>query len=147
MYSPTQGWQLPRGTHELRIDIFLYGNMIRPWPELPPRPTPSTPSPNLNRRAILTLLKGNERPVADVAGALGLQQPAASKHLKVLREVGLVYARRAGKQRLYGLDARGLEPVHTWTGGFEEFWSESFDRLNEYVKEMQREEKPDGESR
>jgi DNA-binding transcriptional ArsR family regulator len=100
-----------------------------------------------NRRAILTLLKGSERPVADVASSVGLNQPAASKHLKVLREVGLVYARRAGKQRLYGLDARRLEPVHAWTGGFEEFWIETFDRLHEYVKEMQREEKPDGESR
>ncbi len=60
-----------------------------------------------HRRAILTLLRGNERPVGDVALSLGLNQPAVSKHLKVLREVGLVYARRAGKQRLYGLDARG----------------------------------------
>jgi DNA-binding transcriptional ArsR family regulator len=99
-----------------------------------------------NRRAILTLLRGNERPVGDVALSLGLNQPAASKHLKVLREVGLVYARRAGKQKLYGLDARGLEPVHAWTGGFEKFWTESFDRLNEYVRELQREEKSDGET-
>lgn len=96
------------------------------------------------RRRILTLLRGEERPVAEVADALGLQQPAASKHLKVLREVGLVYVRRAGKQRYYGLDARGLQPVHQWTGGFEQFWSESFGRLAEYVKELQGEEAPDG---
>jgi hypothetical protein len=56
----------------------------------------------------------------------------------VLREVGLVYVFRAGKQRMYGLDARGLRPIHEWTGGFEQFWNESFDRLNEYVKEMER---------
>ena len=53
-----------------------------------------------------------------------------------LREVGLVHVREAGKQRLYALDARGLRPVHEWTGGFERFWSESFDRLEEYVQDL-----------
>src|SRR2546427_13297965 len=62
--------------------------------------------------------------------------PRASKHLRVLREVGLVRDRKAGKQRLYGLDARGLRPVHEWTGGFERFWNESFDRLDEYVQDL-----------
>lgn len=96
------------------------------------------------RRRILTLLKSREHPVGDVADALGLNQPSASKHLRVLREVGLVYARRSGRQKLYGLDARGLRPVHEWTGGFEQFWSESLGRLNEYVRELQREEENDG---
>src|ERR1700746_2545622 len=81
------------------------------------------------RRAILLLLRAGERPVTDVAETLGMAQPGASKHLRVLREVGLVRDRRAGKQRLYRLDARGLRPVHEWTGGFERFWNESFDRL------------------
>jgi hypothetical protein len=44
--------------------------------------------------------------------------------------------RKAGKQRLYGLDARGLRPVHEWTGGFERFWNESFDRLDAYVQDL-----------
>ena len=65
-----------------------------------------------------------------------MTQPGASKHLRVLREVGLVRDRKAGKQRLYGLDARGLRPVHEWTGGFERFWSESFDRLDGYVQDL-----------
>jgi hypothetical protein len=56
----------------------------------------------------------------------------------VLREVGLVSVREAGQQRLYTLDARGLKPIHDWVGGFEEFWSESFDRLDAYVKRLQR---------
>src|SRR6266567_207830 len=56
--------------------------------------------------------------------------------LRALREVGLVRDRKAGKQRLYGLDARGLRPVHEWTGGFERFWNESFDRLDEYVQDL-----------
>ena len=91
------------------------------------------------RRRILTLLKGRERSVNELAGALRVSQPRVSKHLRVLREVGLVSVREAGQQRLYTLDARGLRPIHEWTGGFEEFWSESFDRLNTYVKRLQKE--------
>ena len=88
------------------------------------------------RRQILVLLRAGERPVTEVAHELGVPQPGASKHLRVLREVGLVRDRKAGKQRLYGLDARGLRPIHEWVGGFERFWSESFDRLDEYVHEL-----------
>ena len=95
------------------------------------------------RRRILTLLKGGERPVNDVARDLGVTQPRASKHLRVLREVGLVRVRGDGKQRLYALDARGLAPIHAWVGGFEQFWNESFDRLDTYLKELQK-EKTDG---
>src|SRR5215211_7147141 len=88
------------------------------------------------QRDILALLREGERPVTDLAQELGMSQPRASKHLRVLREVGLVRVRGAGKQRLYGLDARGLRPVHEWVGGFERFWSESFDRLDEYGQEL-----------
>ena len=86
------------------------------------------------RREILALLRGGDRAVTDVARQLGMTQPGASKHLRVLREVGLVRDRQAGRQRLYGLDARGLRPVHEWTGGFERFWDERFDRLDAYVQ-------------
>jgi DNA-binding transcriptional ArsR family regulator len=88
------------------------------------------------RRDILALLRTGERPVTDLAQELGMSQPRASKHLRVLREVGLVRDRKAGKQRLYGLDARGLRPVHEWTGGFERFWAESFDRLDAYLQDL-----------
>ena len=88
------------------------------------------------RREILVLLRAGERPVTELAQELGMTQPGASKHLRVLREVGLVRDRKAGKQRLYGLDARGLRPVHEWTGGFERFWNESFDRLDAYVQDL-----------
>ncbi|HXF02952.1 MAG TPA: metalloregulator ArsR/SmtB family transcription factor, partial [Arthrobacter sp.] len=91
------------------------------------------------RRAILVLLRAGERPVTELARELRMTQPGASKHLRVLREVGLVGDRRAGKQRLYGLDARGLQAVHEWTGGFEQFWNESFDRLDAYVQDLKRE--------
>ncbi len=88
------------------------------------------------RREILVLLRSGERPVTELAQELGMTQPGASKHLRVLREVGLVQDRRAGKQRLYGLDVRGLRPVHDWTGGFEQFWNERLDRLDAYVQDL-----------
>src|SRR5205809_4935684 len=88
------------------------------------------------RRRILVLLKDRERPVNELARALRITQPRTSKHLRVLREVGLVRDRKAGRQRVYGLDARGLRPLHEWTGGFERFWNESFDRLDEYVQDL-----------
>lgn len=90
------------------------------------------------RREILVLLRGGERPVTALAEELGMSQPQASKHLRVLREVGLVRDRQAGKQRFYSLDARKLRPVHEWTGGFEQFWNESFDRLDAYVQQLKR---------
>ena len=96
------------------------------------------------RRQILTLLMGRERPVNELARALRITQPRTSKHLRVLREVGLVRVREAGQQRLYGLDARGLRPMHDWVVGFEQFWNERSDRLNEYVKERQKEEPAHG---
>jgi DNA-binding transcriptional ArsR family regulator len=88
------------------------------------------------RREMLALLRAGERPVTELARELGMTQPGASKHLRVLREVGLVRDRKAGRQRLYGLDARGLRPVHEWTGGFERFWTESLDRLDAHVQDL-----------
>ena len=69
------------------------------------------------RRDILVLLRAGEWPVTDLARELGMSQTRASKHLRVLREVGLVRDRKAGKQRLYGLDARGLRPVTSGPAG------------------------------
>ena len=85
-------------------------------------------------------LAAGERPVNDLVRRLGLAQPLVSKHLRVLREVGLVDVRDEGRQRIYRLNGRSLKPIHDWVGGFEEFWSQSFDRLNAYVKRLQRKE-------
>lgn len=93
------------------------------------------------RRRILTLLRGGEQPVTELARALRIDQPRTSKHLRVLREVGLVKVREEGRQRLYALDARGLRPIHQWVGGFERFWNESFARLDAYVRQLAEEEK------
>ncbi len=92
------------------------------------------------RRRILVLLRDGERAATEIAETLGLAASGASKHLRVLRDVGLVRVREEGRQRYYALDAAGLREVHEWTGGFERFWSESFDRLEAYVKELQRKE-------
>lgn len=95
------------------------------------------------RRRILALLQTGERAATEIAETLELSASATSKHLRVLREVGLVRAREEGRQRYYSLDAIGLREVHEWTVGFERFWTESFDRLEEYVKELQRREADD----
>src|SRR5205809_7685506 len=87
------------------------------------------------RREILVLLRAGERPVTELAQELGMTQPGASKHLRVLREVGLVRDRKAGKQRLYGLDARGRRPVHEWTGGFARIWNGSSKRVDASAQE------------
>jgi DNA-binding transcriptional ArsR family regulator len=88
------------------------------------------------RRAILSRLQTGEAGVLEIAERFPMSQPAISKHLKVLEAANLVSRRRHGKQHLCRLDARGLRPVHEWTGGFEQFWNESFDRLDEYVQSL-----------
>lgn len=89
------------------------------------------------RREILTLLAQGERSVNDIVDALGLKQPQVSKHLRVLREVGLVSAREAGQQRFYKLNSGGLKPLHDWVKPFEQLWNERFDRLTDYLNELQ----------
>lgn len=91
------------------------------------------------RREILQLLVPGERTVNDIARVLCMAQPTASKHLKVLKEVGLVGVREAGQQRLYHLNAQGLKPIHEWTQQFAQFWNESFDRLDQLLVELQKE--------
>src|ERR671916_440519 len=80
------------------------------------------------RRQILDLLTAGELPVNDLVALLGLAQPQVSKHLKVLREVGLVDVRDQGRQRLYRLDGRALKPIHDWVKAYERAWEERFDR-------------------
>lgn len=92
------------------------------------------------RRQILDLLATGERPVNDIAEMLHMRQPQVSKHLHVLREVGLVSVRGKGKQRLYRLQGEALKPIHDWTVHYERFWNESLDRLAAYLQEMKREE-------
>ena len=89
------------------------------------------------RRQILSLLDQGERSVSDIVVSLGLKQPQVSKHLRVLREVGLVSVRGSGQRRLYKLNGKGLKPVHDWVKPFEHAWNERLDRLADYLKELQ----------
>jgi DNA-binding transcriptional ArsR family regulator len=95
------------------------------------------------RRQILDLLAGGELPVNDLVGLLGVAQPQVSKHLRVLREVGLVDVRDRGRQRLYRLNARPLKPIHDWVKDYERSWSERFSRLDAVVAELKASEGTD----
>lgn len=92
------------------------------------------------RRQILDVLAGGERAVNDLVAELGLAQPQVSKHLKVLREVGLVQVREDGRQRRYRLDGQPLKTIHDWVRGYERSWNERLDALEELLDEMVREE-------
>ena len=81
------------------------------------------------RRDILNYLALYERPVSEIVDALGLEQPSVSKHLRVLRDVGLVYVRRQGRQMLYRTNAHAIRPVHEWTARFERLWCYQLDRI------------------
>lgn len=97
------------------------------------------------RRRILDLLADGEKPVNDLVAALGLAQPLVSKHLRVLREVGLVEVRDEGRQRMYRLNSRPLKPIHDWVKNFERSWSRRFDRLDAVLAELKEtEEDRDG---
>jgi DNA-binding transcriptional ArsR family regulator len=74
---------------------------------------------------------------------VGLAQPQVSKHLRVLREVGAVQVREAGRQRLYRLDARALKPIHDWVKTYERSWSERFSELDLVLEDLK--EKEEGE--
>ncbi len=91
------------------------------------------------RRQILDLLARGERPVNDVVTALGLAQPQVSKHLGVLRKVGLVDVRGAGQQRLYRLNAERLRSIYDWVRNFEPFWDHQIDRIKERAERMAKE--------
>jgi DNA-binding transcriptional ArsR family regulator len=92
------------------------------------------------RREILDLLAAGERPVNEVVRLLGISQPLASKHLRVLREVGAVEVREEGKLRLYRLNAGALKPIHDWVKGYERFWLGRFERLDAVLEELKEEE-------
>ena len=92
------------------------------------------------RRQILQVLAGGERTVNDLVGRLRMEQPQVSKHLRVLREVGLVEARVEGRQRLYRLDGKPLKPIHDWVKQFERTWNERFDALDEVLEDLKRQE-------
>ena len=93
------------------------------------------------RRQVLDAIGARELSVNELVELLGWPQPMVSKHLGVLKRVGLVRERREGRQRLYRVDAEKLKPIYDWVSPFERYWSESFDRLDGVLQEIQKKEK------
>jgi DNA-binding transcriptional ArsR family regulator len=91
-----------------------------------------------HRRQILDMLREGERPVNELVAGLKLSQPSVSKHLRVLREAGLVRARPVGKQRWYGLRARPLAEVDAWLEPYRAHWSARLDALERHLEEESR---------
>ena len=88
------------------------------------------------RRQILDVLAGGGRAVGDLVEALGIPQPLVSKHLRVLREVGLVRVRDEGRHRIYRLDGQPLKPIHDWVTRYEGTWSARYDLLDSVLDEL-----------
>jgi DNA-binding transcriptional ArsR family regulator len=95
------------------------------------------------RRKVLEVLGTQELSVNEIVERLGWKQPMVSKHLGVLKEVGLVSERRAGRQRLYRVNAERLKPIYDWVAPFERYWSESYDRLDDVLEDLKAKEKRD----
>lgn len=91
-----------------------------------------------NRLRIVELLRGGARPVSEIGERLHLQQPQVSKHLRVLRDAGLVAAEVRAQQRLYQLEPRTFRELDRWLERFRALWDERLDRLESYVEEMKK---------
>jgi DNA-binding transcriptional ArsR family regulator len=92
------------------------------------------------RREILDLLATEERTVSDLVEALDLAQPQVSKHLKVLREVGLVRVREDGRHRYYRVEASALRPIHDWVQAYAALWQDRLDALDDVLTDLKRQE-------
>ena len=93
------------------------------------------------RRKVLEVLGEQELSVNELVARLGWSQPVVSKHLGVLKQVGVVSERRAGRQRFYHINASQLKPIYDWLTPFERLWNERFDRLDDLLQEQKRKEK------
>ena len=87
------------------------------------------------RREILILLAAREHSVGEIVDQLRCDQPSVSKHLRVLRDVGLVRMRCNGRQKLYRTNAEGIRPLHEWTELFERYWSHQLNRVKERAEQ------------
>jgi DNA-binding transcriptional ArsR family regulator len=97
------------------------------------------------RRQILDALAGGELAVTDLVHGLGLSQPQVSKHLRVLREVGLVTVRDVGRRRLYQVNGSELKPIHDWVKAYERTWAERFEHLDTVLEDLKEAEARHGD--
>ena len=98
------------------------------------------------RRAILVRLAAGEATVGELAEPFPMSLPAVSKHLKVLERAGLIARRRTAQWRPCRIEARPLKDASQWLEHYRRFWDESFDRLDEYLGELQSREQKDGDN-
>jgi len=117
-----------------RLDIFPYRNILRGVARAATTSDAFNAVAEPRRRDILSFLALQERPVSEIVASLGLEQPSVSKHLRVLREVGLVDARRNGRQILYRTNAEAIRPLHEWTETFERMWRHQLSRIKEHAE-------------
>jgi DNA-binding transcriptional ArsR family regulator len=108
--------------------------------------TPTTHDPfnavaEPKRRQVLEVLGAQELSVNEIVEKLGWNQPMVSKHLGVLKQVGLVTERRVGRQRMYRVNAERLRPIYDWVTPYERLWNEKLDRLDQVLHELQKKEK------
>ncbi len=94
------------------------------------------------RRQILEYLALEERTVNAIVDGLRMEQPSVSKHLRVLRDVGLVRVRRNGRHMFYRTNAEAIRPVHDWAKTFERFWSHQLSRIKERAEAKNKESQP-----
>jgi len=99
------------------------------------------------RRAILARLASGEASVTELAEPFEMSMPAVSKHLKVLERAGLISRGREAQWRPCRLDAGPLKDVASWVERYRRFWEQSFDRLEDYLRELQKKEKEHGGKR
>jgi len=122
--------------------IWLYDNAV---------PRASTTADVFNaigdarRREILDVLIGGEKPVGAIVAELAIPQPQVSRHLRVLSEVGLVRCHAVGRRHLYRLNPTCLRPLSDWVAKYEAMWNERFDKLDDYLSDLQRQEGKPGE--
>jgi DNA-binding transcriptional ArsR family regulator len=100
-----------------------------------------------NRFRIVELLRSGPRPVNDIGDRLRLNQPQVSKHLRVLKEAGLVDVEPRAQQRLYELRAPPLRRLHDWLERYRDLWDARFEELDELIEELKANEKSDGQSK
>ena len=93
-----------------------------------------------NRRAVLELLLERPRPVGELVDQLGLTQPGTSKHLRVLREAGLVQVRQEAQRRVYAIDPGPLAELDVWLAPYRRLWNDSLDALGRHLDRMPTEE-------
>lgn len=98
-----------------------------------------------NRLRIVELLRSGARPVGEIGARLHLAQPQVSKHLRVLRDAGLVEVEVRAQQRIYELRPEPLRELHEWLARFQAIWDERLDRLDDYLQEMKK-TRPDGKN-